>query len=50
MITGKDTAGLKAVLDEKKIAHDYHEYPDLRHEMDVWRPSLAALLEKVFKK
>ncbi len=49
-ITGKDTAGLKAVLDEKKIAHDYHEYPDLRHEMDVWRPSLAALLEKVFKK
>jgi len=50
MITGKDTAGLKAILDEKKIAHDYHEYPDLRHEMDVWRPSLAALLEKVFKK
>lgn len=49
-ITGKDTAGLKAMLDEKKIAHDYHEYPDLRHEMDVWRPSLAALLEKVFKK
>jgi enterochelin esterase-like enzyme len=49
-ITGKDTAGLKAILDEKKIAHDYHEYPNLRHEMDVWRPSLAALLEKVFKK
>lgn len=48
-ITGKDTAGLKATLDERKIAHDYHEYPDLRHEMDVWRPSLIALLEKVFK-
>jgi enterochelin esterase-like enzyme len=49
-ITGKDTAGLKVILDKNKIAHDYHEYPDLRHEMDVWRPSLAALLEKVFKK
>ncbi|CAN7438167.1 alpha/beta hydrolase-fold protein [Rhizobium rhizogenes] len=49
-VTGKDIAGLKAILDEKKIAHDYHEYPDLQHEMDVWRPSLVAFLEKVFKK
>ncbi|MGV1860679.1 esterase [Rhizobium rhizogenes] len=49
-VTGKDIAGLKATLDEKKIAHDYHEYPDLQHEMDVWRPSLVAFLEKVFKK
>lgn len=49
-VTGKDIAGLKAILEEKKIAHDYHEYPDLQHEMDVWRPSLIAFLEKVFKK
>ncbi|OCI94943.1 glycoside hydrolase [Agrobacterium sp. 13-626] len=49
-VTGKDIAGLKATLDEKKIAHDYHEYPDLQHEMDVWRPSLVAFLEKVFRK
>lgn len=49
-VTGKDIAGLKATLDEKKIAHDYHEYPDLQHEMDVWRPSLVAFLEKAFKK
>lgn len=49
-VTGKDIAGLKAILDDKKIAHDYHEYPDLQHEMDVWRPSLIAFLEKVFKK
>ncbi|WP_337269236.1 esterase [Oryzifoliimicrobium ureilyticus] len=47
--TGKDIAGLKAILDEKKIKHEYHEYPDLQHEMDVWRPSFAAFLEKVFK-
>jgi len=49
-VVGKDVAGLKATLDEKKIKHEYHEYPDLQHEMDVWRPSLAAFLEKVFKK
>lgn len=49
-VTGKDIAGLKATLDEKKIAHDYVEYKDLGHEMDVWRPSFAAYLEKVFKK
>jgi enterochelin esterase-like enzyme len=48
-LTGKDTAGLKATLEKNKIAHDYHEYPDLRHEMDVWRPSLIAFLQKVFK-
>lgn len=49
-VTGTDIAGLKAILDEKKIAHDYHDYPDLQHEMDVWRPSLIAFLEKAFKK
>ncbi|MFS8115548.1 alpha/beta hydrolase-fold protein [Rhizobium jaguaris] len=49
-VVGTDVAGLKAILDEKKIAHDYHDYPDLQHEMDVWRPSLIAFLEKVFKK
>ena len=49
-VTGTDMAGLKATLEEKKIAHDYHEYPGLQHEMDVWRPSLVAFLEKVFKK
>lgn len=49
-VTGKDIAGLKAILDEKKITHDYHEYKDLQHEMDVWRPSFAAYLQKVFVK
>ena len=49
-IVGKDVAGLKATLEEKKIAHEYQEYPDLQHEMDVWRPSLVAFLEKIFKK
>lgn len=48
-VTGEDIAGLKTILDEKKIEHDYVEYKDLKHEMDVWRPSLAAFLEKVFK-
>ncbi len=49
-VVGKDVAGLKATLDAKKIKHEYHEYPDLQHEMDVWRPSLVAFLGEVFKK
>ncbi|MGA1801367.1 esterase [Rhizobium sp. HT1-10] len=49
-VTGKDIAGLKATLDERKIAYTYQEFPDLQHEMDVWRPSLVAFLEKVFKR
>ncbi|NHT77271.1 enterochelin esterase family protein [Rhizobium sp. PP-F2F-G38] len=48
-VTGKDIAGLKKTLDEKKIVHEYHEYKDLQHEMDVWRPSLVTFLEKAFK-
>ncbi|WP_284776737.1 esterase [Agrobacterium sp. lyk4-40-TYG-31] len=50
VVTGKDIAGLKATLDKKKIAHDYTDYKDLGHEMDVWRPSFEAYLQKVFKK
>ncbi|UHS60820.1 esterase family protein [Agrobacterium vaccinii] len=50
VVTGKDIAGLKATLDEKKIVHDYTDYKDLGHEMDVWRPSFEAYLQKVFKK
>lgn len=49
-VTGKDIAGLKKILDENKIKHDYVEYKDLGHEMDVWRPSFEAFLGKVFKK
>lgn len=48
--TGKDIAGLKKILDDNKIKHDYVEYKDLGHEMDVWRPSFEAFLGKVFKK
>lgn len=50
VVTGKDIAGLKTILDEKKIKYDYVEYKDLGHEMDVWRPSFQAFLQKVFKK
>ena len=48
-ITGKDVAGLKAILNEKKTAYRYHEYPGLGHEMDVWRPSLIAYLMELFR-
>jgi enterochelin esterase family protein len=48
-VTAKDVAGLRAILDEKKIAYRYHEYPGLGHEMDVWRPSLIAFLQELFR-
>lgn len=49
VVTGKDIAGLKTELEEKKIKFDYHEYPNLGHEMDVWRPAYAEFVQKIFK-
>lgn len=48
-LTGKDIAGLKTELEQKKIKFDYQEYPGLNHEMDVWRPAYAAFVQKLFK-
>jgi enterochelin esterase-like enzyme len=48
-LTGNDIAGLKAILDEKKIAYHYHELPGLGHEMEVWRLSLIEWLPKLFR-
>lgn len=49
VVTGKDIAGLKAELEQKHIRFDYAEYPDLNHEMDVWRPAYASFVQKIFK-
>ncbi|EEQ9057588.1 family 1 glycosylhydrolase [Escherichia coli] len=49
VVTGKDIAGLKTELEQKKIKFDYQEYPGLNHEMDVWRPAYAAFVQKLFK-
>lgn len=49
VVTGKDIAGLKLALEKQKIAFDYHEYPGLNHEMDVWRPAYAGFVQKLFK-
>ena len=49
VVTGKDIAGLKSELEEKKIKFDYREYPNLGHEMDVWRPAYAEFVQKIFK-
>jgi len=48
-VTGKDIAGLKQELEKRQIAFDYHEYPGLNHEMDVWRPAYAEFVQKLFK-
>lgn len=49
VVTGKDIAGLVSELKKQRIAFDYHAYPGLNHEMDVWRPAYAAFVQKLFK-
>jgi len=49
VVTGKDIAGLKQELEKRQIKFDYHEYPGLNHEMDVWRPAYAEFVQKLFK-
>lgn len=48
-VTGKDIAGLKSEQEKQKITFDYHSYPGLNHEMDVWRPAYAEFVQKLFK-
>lgn len=48
-VTGKDIAGLKSELEKQQIKFDYHQYPGLNHEMDVWRPAYAEFVQKLFK-
>ncbi|GKV77415.1 hypothetical protein PEC106568_25890 [Pectobacterium carotovorum subsp. carotovorum] len=48
-ITGKDIAGLKTALEQKNIRFDYRHYPNLGHEMDVWRPAYSEFVQKLFK-
>ena len=49
VVGGKDIAGLKSELEKQKIKFDYHSYPGLNHEMDVWRPAYAEFVQKLFK-
>lgn len=49
VVTGKDIAGLVAELEKRNIRFDYHVYPGLNHEMDVWRPAYAEFVQKIFK-
>ena len=48
-VTGKDIAGLKAELEKQGIKFDYKMYPGLNHEMDVWRPTYAEFVQKLFR-
>ncbi len=48
-VTGDDAAALRRTLEEKGLHHRYRTYPGLGHEMDVWRPSLAEFLERLFQ-
>ncbi|MEA9391869.1 alpha/beta hydrolase-fold protein [Acerihabitans sp. TG2] len=48
-ITGQDIAGLKHTLEQRGIKFDYHLYPQLGHEMDVWRPAYIDFVQKLFR-
>lgn len=48
-ITGQDIAGLKHTLEQQGIKFDYHLYPQLGHEMDVWRPAYIDFVQKIFR-
>lgn len=49
IITGRDMTGLKAQLEQLNIAHEWHAYPALGHEMDVWRPAYIDFVQKLFR-
>lgn len=49
IITGRDMTGLKAQLDQRGIRSDWHSYPKLGHEMDVWRPAYIEFVQKLFR-
>jgi enterochelin esterase family protein len=49
IVTGRDMTGLRAQLDKNKINYDWHSYPDLGHEMDVWRPAYIDFVQKLFR-
>lgn len=48
-ITGRDMTGLRTQLDNNKIDYDWHAYPALGHEMDVWRPAYIEFVQKLFR-
>ena len=49
IITGRDMTGLKAQLDQRGIVTEWHSYPGLGHEMDVWRPAYINFVQKLFR-
>lgn len=48
-ITGTRTREFIDRLDQLKIQHEFEEYPDQIHSMEVWRPSLSKFVEKLFR-
>ena len=48
-VTGADIAGLKRQLEQQGIHFDYDPYPQLGHEMAVWRPAWIKFVQKLFR-
>ena len=49
VITGRDMTGLSAQLERAGIQAEWHNYPGLGHEMDVWRPAYIDFVQKLFR-
>lgn len=47
--TGNDVKVLKAQLDKGGVKTDWHSYPQLGHEMGVWRPAYIDFVQKLFR-
>ena len=48
-VVGPQFNAMRKIMDKKGIKYNFVSYPGLDHEFRVWRPSLAAYLQEIFR-
>jgi enterochelin esterase-like enzyme len=48
-LVGPEFGAMQKIMDEEGIKYKFVSYPGLEHEYRVWRPSLAAFLQELFR-
>jgi enterochelin esterase-like enzyme len=48
-VVGRQFSAMRKIMDEKGIKYSFVSYPGLDHEFRVWRPSLAAYVQEIFR-
>jgi enterochelin esterase-like enzyme len=48
-LVGPQFTAMRNIMDKKGIKYNFVSYPGLEHEFRVWRPSLAAYLQEIFR-